>query len=82
MTQLVQLSFRVKEYENGNPYIMLEQRGLPGQVAAEAMKPFAFDLRPGTTCEQADGLVQAMRLIITHVHFEATPVVVQQEEAA
>ena len=51
MTQLVQLSFRVKEYENGNPYIMLEQRGLPGEAAA-GLKPFAFDLRPGTTCEK------------------------------
>ncbi len=32
MTQLVELCVRVKEYENGNPYIMLEQRGMPGAV--------------------------------------------------
>ena len=82
MTQLVQMSLRVKEYDNGNPYIMVEQRGLPGEGAAETMKPFAFDLRPGTTCEQADGLVQAMRLIITHVHFEAMPVVNDEKAAA
>lgn len=82
MTQLVKLSVRVKEYENGNPYIMLEQQTLPGTGAAEAMKPFAFDLKPGTTCEQADAVAEAMREIITHVHFEETPVVEEQREAA
>lgn len=82
MTQLINLSLRVKEYENGNPYIMLEQRGAPNADAAEAMKPFAFDLKPGTTCEQANGLVQAMRLIITHVHFEEMPLVKEHQDAA
>lgn len=82
MTQLVQLSVRVKEYENGNPYIMLEQQAPPGAQVADAMKPFAFDLKPGTSCDQADALVAAMRAIVTHVHFEETPVIEEQRAAA
>ncbi|MCJ2054221.1 hypothetical protein [Methylobacterium sp. J-070] len=70
MAELIRTSIRVKEYENGNPYIMLEQHAPPEGGAAEAMRPFAFDLKPGTTCEQANEVVQAMRSIITHVHFE------------
>lgn len=74
MTQLIELCVRVKEYDNGNPYIMLEQQALPGAGAAEAMKPFAFDLKPGTSCEEAGKLVEAMRCLITHVHFEEAPI--------
>ncbi|WP_267427962.1 hypothetical protein [Methylobacterium sp. GC_Met_2] len=75
MAELIELSVRVKEYENGNPYIMLEQRAPVGAGAADAMRPFAFDLKPGTTCEEANEVVQAMRRIITHAHFEETPIV-------
>ena len=75
MTQLVELCVRVKEYENGNPYILLEQQGLPGAGAADAMKPFAFDLKPGIPVSEVEALVAEMRRVITHVHFEAPPVV-------
>ena len=72
----------MKEYENGNPYIMLERQAAPNTSAADAMKPFAFDLRPGTTCAEADAVAEAMRKIITHVHFEETPVIEEQRAAA
>ena len=75
MTQLVELCVRVKEYENGNPYIMLEQQGMPGAPAADTMKPFAFDLKPGIPTAEVEALVAEMRRVITHVHFEETPVV-------
>ena len=74
MTQLIELTVRVKEYENGNPYVMLEQQGQPGAGTADDMKPFAFDLKPGTSCEEAEALVAEMRRIVTHVHFEEAPV--------
>ena len=38
---------RVKEYDKGTPYILLEQQAFPGQGAADAMRPFVFDLKPG-----------------------------------
>ncbi|MBE7199999.1 MAG: hypothetical protein INR70_19635 [Parafilimonas terrae] len=75
MTQLVELCVRVKEYENGNPYILLEQQALPGTGPADAMKPFAFDLKPGIPTAEVEALVAEMRRVITHVHFEETPVV-------
>ncbi|TXM95082.1 hypothetical protein [Methylobacterium sp. WL116] len=74
MTQLIDLCVRVKEYENGNPYILLEQQGTPGTGAADAMKPFAFDLRPGIPMAEVEALVAEMRRVITHVHFEEAPI--------
>lgn len=39
------------------------------------MKPFAFDLKPGIPTAEVEALVAEMRRVITHVHFEETPVV-------
>lgn len=64
----------MKEYENGNPHILLEQRGQPDAGAVDDMKPFAFDLKPETSCEEAEALVAEMRRIVTHVQFEEVPV--------
>ena len=74
MTQLVELCVRVKEYENGNPYIMLEQQAGPGATATNAMQPFAFDLKPGIPVAEVEALVAEMRRIVTHVHFEQAPI--------
>lgn len=74
MTQLIEPCVRVKEYANGNPYILLEQQGVPGAAAADTMKPFAFDLKPGIPTAEVEALVAEMKRVITHVHFEAAPV--------
>ena len=64
------VTVRVKEYENGEPYLLIEQKVLPGESAPEDLKPFAFDLKLGTSCAEADTLAQTMRCLITHVHYE------------
>ncbi len=44
------------------------------------MKPFAFDLKPGIPTSEVEALVAEMRRVITHVHFEETPVARLRQE--
>ena len=68
--QQINIGIRVKEYENGEPFLLVEQKAPPNGGAADDLKPFAFDLKPGTSCAEADALAQSMRCLVTHVHFE------------
>jgi hypothetical protein len=66
MTRRIEIDFKVREYENGEPFILMEEIMCPKPVPELEGKTITFDLAPGCTADEARHLEEHMRRIITH----------------
>jgi len=75
MTTRTKTTFAVKAYADGIPFIVMEP--LREQLKGEGLPSgfFGFDLKPGTTGEQAEAIAQHLNDSIDGLTFTAMPLV-------
>ncbi len=66
MTRRVEVTFTVKEYTSGKPFIVMEPLGFWNAMPEINRKVVGVDLADGTSYEEAEALAKQMRQTITH----------------
>lgn len=70
MTERAEHTFTVKEFEDGTPWVALELHKAPELPILE--RGFlGFDLRPGTTLEQARELANHLNKLVSTTNYTA-----------
>jgi hypothetical protein len=67
MTRRVEVDFQVQEYEDGQPFIVIETLRSGDPMPEIKRKLIVFDVTKGMTLDEAKTLVDSLRRSITHL---------------